>query len=68
MMANQLSGRRKFPLEEMDPIEETITVTVNGQIVTDWEYNSNDNSIHFADDAVPEGGQTVEIQYAVWGC
>lgn len=68
MMANELTGRRKFPLEEMGPIEETITVTVNGQIVTDWEYNSNDNSIHFDSNSIPEPGQTIEIEYAVWGC
>lgn len=68
MMANQLAGRRKFALEKMDPIEDTIVVTVNGQVVTEWEYDSNDNSIRFADDSIPEAGQTIEITYAVWGC
>lgn len=68
MMANALTGRRSFGLEEEDPIEDTITVTVNGQLVTDWEYNPNDNSIRFGDDSIPEAGQTIEIDYAVWGC
>ena len=67
-MANQMAGRSAYELTERDPIEETISVTVNGQVVTEWEYDSNTNSVIFHMDHVPDPGQTIEISYAGWGC
>ena len=67
-MANQMAGRSAYELAERDPIEDTITVSVNGQIVTDWEYDANTNTVRFASGHVPEPGQTIDIDYAVWGC
>ncbi len=67
-MANSMAGRRAYTLEEPDPIESTITVKVNGQIVTEWEYDSNTNKVIFETESVPDPGQTIEITYAVWGC
>ena len=67
-MANALTARRAYALGEPDPIEDSIEVTVNGQATTDWEYSEDTNSVVFAEDSIPEEGQTVEIEYAVWGC
>ena len=67
-LANTVTTRRYFQLDEPDPIEDTIIVTVNGQLVTDWEYDSSSNSVIFNEDAIPEPNQTIIIEYAVWGC
>ena len=67
-LAGEVTGRRMFQLDEPDPIVETIEVTVNGQVTTDWEYDETTNSVIFADGHVPDEGQTIEINYAVWGC
>ncbi len=67
-LAGEVTGRRNFRLDEPDPIVETIEVYVNGQLATDWEYSEDLNAIIFADGHVPEEGQTIDIDYAVWGC
>ena len=67
-LAGEVTGRRRFVLEEGDPIVDTIEVKINGQITTYWEYDENTNSVIFSDGHVPEEGQTIEIDYAVWGC
>jgi len=67
-LAGEVTGRRMFELDESDPIEETIEVTVNGQVTTDWEYDATLNAVIFADGHVPEEGQSIVIDYAVWGC
>ena len=67
-LAGEVTGRRMFELDEPDPIKETIEVTVNGQITTTWEYDENTNAVIFAEGHVPEEGQTIVIDYAVWGC
>ena len=67
-LADEVTTRSKFELDEPDPIESTISVYVNGQVVTEWTYESADNSVNFNEGAVPEEGQTVTIDYAVWGC
>ena len=67
-LAGEVTGRRMFELDEPDPIKETIEVTVNGQVTTDWEYDEPTNAVIFADGHVPEEGQTIVINYAVWGC
>jgi len=63
-----LSSRATYALDYPDPIEDTITVTVNGQITTDWRYDPAMNAITFSPGHVPEEGKTIEIDYAVWGC
>ena len=68
MMANSMAGKRSYELREADPIESTIEVTVNGQISTHWEYDPNENRVVFETGHVPEAGQTIDIEYAVWGC
>ena len=67
-MANSLAGRRTYDLAEDDPIESTIVVTVNGQVMTEWDYDSGTNAIRFRDGYIPDPGQVIGIDYAVWGC
>ena len=67
-LAGEVTGRRMFTLDEEDPIVSTIEVHVNGQLTTDWEYDESSNSVVFSDGHVPEEGQSIDIDYAVWGC
>ena len=67
-LADTVTIHRTFPLDEPDPIEETIFVTVNGQVVTDWVYDSNDNTVTFGESSVPDANQTIIIEYGIWGC
>ena len=67
-LANQVTERRSFALDEPDPIEETIEVKVNGQVTTEWVYDVALNSVVFNEGHVPSEGQTITIDYALWGC
>jgi hypothetical protein len=67
-LGNTLSNRTTYGLDYPDPIEDTIIVTVNGQTTTEWIYDPATNSITFNSGHVPNQGQTIEIEYAVWGC
>ena len=50
------------------PVPETVVVRVDGVTTTvGWEYNPTDNAIDFESDYVPEGGSTIEIEYALFG-
>ncbi len=50
------------------PVEETIVVKIDGVTTTiGWEYNPTDNAIDFDEDYVPEGGSTIEVEYALFG-
>ena len=56
-----------FPLEDY-PVPETIVVKVNGISTTvGWEYNQSTNAVDFEPDYIPEGGSTVDVDYAVYG-
>jgi hypothetical protein len=67
-LATNITGRWNYPLNESDPIESSIEVRVNGQIVSDWIYVQSDNSVEFDSDSIPRPGDTIEITYSVWGC
>ena len=67
-LANTVTTRKIFQIDEPDPIENTITVTVNGQISSGWSYDYTLNSVVFDDDEIPPQNQTITIEYAVWGC
>ena len=50
------------------PVPETLVVRVDGLTTTvGWTYNGTDNAIDFASDYIPEGGSTIEIEYALFG-
>jgi hypothetical protein len=50
------------------PVPETIVVRIDGVTTTlGWEYNSTDNTIDFDESSIPEGGSTIEVEYALFG-
>jgi hypothetical protein len=50
------------------PVPATIVVRVDGiTTTTGWEYNEADNSVDFDETHVPEGGSTIEVEYALFG-
>ena len=54
-----------FSLSE-DPYEPSIEVRVDGRPVLDgWTYDAEDNAIHFDDDAIPEGGSEIDVDYTL---
>lgn len=67
-LASTVSTKRIFGLSEPDPIKETIEVYVNGQQSEEWEYDSTENHVAFAEGKEPDEGDTIEIIYATWGC
>ena len=68
-LAETVSSRRTFALNESDPIEDTIEVYVNGQLVSGtWVYDPIDNDVTFNEGEEPTPGDTIEIIYATWGC
>jgi len=67
-LASDITGRWSYTLGEPDPIVSSIEVNINGQISADWSYNSNTNAVEFVSGIVPDSGDTIEINYAVWGC
>ena len=56
-----------FQLSDNNPVEETIEVFVDGIISYDWVYDSVYNSVVFNSSSIPQNGQTVEINYAIFG-
>ena len=67
-LANTVTTKRSFDINEEDPIESTLIVTVNGQVSNDWSYDHATNAVIFNEGGIPEPGQTITIEYAVWGC
>jgi hypothetical protein len=68
-LANTVTTRTRFALEEPDPIESSIVVKINGQITnTGWQYDPVSNSVVFQEGYVPEPNQTITIEYGIWGC
>ena len=47
-----------------NPIEDTITVSVDSVLSADWTYDSSANSVTFT--VAPGDGSGIEISYAVW--
>jgi hypothetical protein len=51
-----------------DPVPETIEVRVDGVTsVLGWSYDTGQNAIVFETDYIPEGGSTIEVEYALMG-
>ena len=64
-MANNITDRRSYQLQQADPIESTIIVTVNGQQTNNWTYDQNENKVVFDIGHIPSAGQSITIEYAV---
>lgn len=56
-----------FALSSNSPVEATIEVTIDGVTSYGWTYDSIYNSIVFNPSSVPLNGQTIEINYAIFG-
>jgi len=56
-----------FKLSDNNPVEQTIEVTVDGIVSYDWTYDSIYNSVVFDVMSIPQNGQTIEINYAIFG-
>jgi hypothetical protein len=68
-LGNQVIARSKFTLTENDPVEETIKVYVDGQELEEgWHYDMATNQVVFDGNAIPQPGETIRIEYALWGC
>ena len=67
-LAAEVSGQRRYILTEPDPIVTTIEVYVNSQLTNNWSYITATNSVTFDNGHLPEEGQTITIDYAIWGC
>ena len=67
-LADTVTTHKTFILDEPDPIEETISVTVNGQAAVGWIYDSAANAVIFDDNSIPEPNQTIIIEYGIGGC
>jgi hypothetical protein len=68
-LGNQVVARSRFTLSEIDPVEETIKVYVDGEELEEgWSYDVPTNQIVFEATHVPEPGETIRVEYALWGC
>jgi hypothetical protein len=56
-----------FNLSDNNPVEQTIEVSVNGVLSYSWTYDSIYNTIIFDVMSIPQNGQTIEINYAIFG-
>jgi len=54
-----------FALSDI-PIEDTIEVTVDGVVSSDWSYEASSNTIIFT--VSPADGSSIDINYAIWSC
>lgn len=61
-LANASVSRSTYGLTHT-PVGDTIVVTVNGVVVTNWHYDAATNAVVFDSD-IPEGGDHVDIDYA----
>tara|TARA_Y100001963_G_C6789705_1_gene454803 strand:+ start:2951 stop:4558 length:1608 start_codon:yes stop_codon:yes gene_type:complete len=53
-----------FTLSDI-PIEDSIVVTVDGMLSTDWTYNVAENAVYFDTNAIPKTEAEIYIDYAV---
>ena len=58
----------RYILSEEGVIEDTISVTVNGTINSDWSYNGTENAVEFDAQLAPQEGDSIEIIYSILGC
>jgi hypothetical protein len=64
-LARDSLAQMAFALSDV-PIEDTIEVTVDGVISSDWSYESTSNTVIF--NVSPPDGSAIDINYAIWSC
>ena len=58
----------RYELTESGVIEDTVTVSVNGTLSSDWSYNSVENAVEFGAQLAPQEGDAIEVTYSILGC
>jgi hypothetical protein len=64
-LARESLAQLAFALSDT-PIEDTIGVTVDGVVSSDWTYEASSNTVIFT--VSPADGSSIDISYAIWGC
>ena len=64
-LARESLAQLGFALSDF-PIEDTIQVTIDGTVSSDWSYETSSNSVIFT--VAPSDGSSVDINYGVWSC
>lgn len=67
-LGTNIAIRSRFGLDHESVIEDTIEVYVNGQASTSWYYNDQTNAIVFEEGHAPDPGDTISIEYGIYGC
>jgi len=62
-LARESMAQFSFSLTD-NPIEDTIAVTVDSYVSTDWTYDSTLNAVVF--NIAPADGAAIEVTYAIW--
>jgi hypothetical protein len=57
-----------YSLSSEDVIEETIEVTIDGAVSSDWTYDEVENYILFDVAYAPADGSTIDVNYSIYGC
>ncbi len=61
--SSQSVGGLQVLLDDGVPLEESLTVTVDGALFTDWTYDAESNAVLFSSDNPPGTGTEVSITY-----
>ena len=64
-LARESLAQLGFALSD-SPIEDTITVTVDGVSSSDWTYEASSNTVIFT--TAPDDGSSISIDYGIWSC
>ena len=64
-LARESLSINQFMLQE-PAIEESISVSIDGSLTTDWTYEESSNSVILG--TIPPDGSEIIIDYASWGC
>ena len=57
-----ITALREYPLSR-EPVSDSIAVTVDGVVNTDWSWDPKTNKISFG--TPPVGGEAIEVTYGV---
>lgn len=66
-LAHQSLATSSYLLSDANPVEDTVKVFVNGIEVYDWTYDASTNAVTFGSGAIPDTGDTIDVEYAVYG-
>ena len=67
-MAQNSVMSSEYILSREGVIEDSIEVSVDGMVNTDWYYDSSTNAVAFQQSGIPEEGEEIVITYSLYGC